>query len=155
MRWRGCAQAPESPSTMLRLTAAAQPVPALGMPPACRPASTPLPMRVAPGEALLPPPRLDQRIDAAHPVRVPPIRKPRVDPRDDRIAPRLGRIEVRVEHTGGAGELQLARRPLADVEVRLAELRSEIGGGTADHGLEPLRAVMDFGGRGRRLDAAH
>jgi hypothetical protein len=32
------------PSTMLRPAAAAQPVPALGMPPACRPAYTPLPI---------------------------------------------------------------------------------------------------------------
>jgi len=42
--WRGCSGLSANPSTGLRPTAAAQPLPALGMPPACRPAYTPLPV---------------------------------------------------------------------------------------------------------------
>jgi len=37
------------PSTMLRPTAATQPVPALGIPPGCRPAYTPLPVALRRG----------------------------------------------------------------------------------------------------------
>jgi hypothetical protein len=46
----GALPSQNSPSTRLRPTAAAQPVPALGMPPACRPAYALLPMPCGHGE---------------------------------------------------------------------------------------------------------
>src|SRR4051794_6232701 len=71
-------------------------------------------------------PRLGQRSHAAGAVEVAAVGQAGVDIGDDRLATAARRVEIGIEHTGGSGELELARRTFADVEVGLAELGFEI-----------------------------
>ena len=78
-----------------------------------------------------------QRRNAGGPVHILPVAGPAgIDIGGDRFAARDGRVEVDVEHTGPATELQLAGIALDHVEPGLAELAAQFGRTRADHPLQ-------------------
>ena len=97
------------------------------------------------------PPRLNYGLDAAGAVEVSAVGEAGIDVGDDRLAAGGGGVEVSVEDAGGGGELELAGRAFADVEIGAAELGLEQTGGAAEDAFQPGDGIaLHAHGRGRR-----